>query len=63
MPGAYVGYDARPVFGTHLLWGLATLVGVGCLCLRVVMKSFSSKISEIIPVRDPRIVDSLNHHE
>ena len=50
VPGAYVGYDARPVTGTHLLWGLATLVGVGCLCLRVVMKSFSSKISEIIPV-------------
>ena len=63
VPGAYVGYDARPVLGTHLLWGLATLVGVGCLCLRVVMKSFSSKVSEIIPIRDPRIVDSLNHHE
>jgi len=58
-----VGYEARPVFGSHLLWGVATLIGVGCLCTRVVFKSFQSNVAELIPVRDPRINESLNHHE
>ena len=30
-PGAFVGYETRAVFGSHLFWGLATLVGAGCL--------------------------------
>ena len=63
VPGAHVGYEARPVFGSHLLWGVATLIGVGCLCTRVVFKSFQSNVAELIPVRDPRINESLNHHE
>ena len=63
VPGAYVGYEARPVVGAHLFWGIASLIGIGCLCIRVVMKSFNSKVAEVVPVRDPRILDSLNHHE
>jgi hypothetical protein len=63
VPGAYVGYEARPVLGMHLFWGVSSLVGVGCLCARAVLKSFNANESEIIPVRDPRIMDSLNHHE
>ena len=63
VPGAYVGYEARPVVGTHLFWGIASLIGIGCLCARVVIKSFNSQVAEVVPVRDPRILDSLNHHE
>jgi hypothetical protein len=62
-PGAYVGYEARPVLGTHLLWGLFSLIGIGCLCAWSVIKSFNSNVAEIIPIRDPRILDSINHHE
>ena len=63
VPGAYVGYEARPVIGMHLFWGIASLIGVGCLCVRAVLKSLNSNVAEIIPVRDPRILDSINHHE
>jgi len=62
-PGAFVGYEARPVFGVHLFWGLASLVGVGCLCAWAVLRSFQSKEAEDIPIRDPRILDSINYHE
>jgi len=63
VPGSYVGFEARPVIGAHLLWGLFSLIGVGCLCVWAVMKSFLSGVAEIIPIRDPRIRDSINHHE
>lgn len=63
MPGAFVGYEARPVLGSHLFWGLASLIGVGCLCSWAVLKSFRSGEAEDIPIRDPRILDSINYHE
>lgn len=63
VPGAFVGYEARPVIGSHLLWGLFSLVGVGCLCAWAVIRSFQSGVAEIIPIRDPRIRESINHHE
>ena len=62
-PGALVGYEARPVIGVHLFWGLASLVGVGCLSAWAVLRSFQSKEAEDIPIRDPRILDSINYHE
>ena len=42
---------------------LFSLVGVGCLCAWAVIRSFQSGIAEIIPIRDPRIRESINHHE
>ena len=39
------------------------LVGVGCLCAWAVIRSFQSGVAEIIPIRDPRIRESINHHE
>ena len=62
-PVPAVGYDARSVLGTHLLWGLASLIGVGCLCAWAVLRSFQSGVAEVIPIRDPRIRDSINYHE
>jgi len=64
VPGAFVGFEARPVLGTHLLWGLFSLVGIGCLSAWAVLRSLNhSAQAEIVPVRDPRILDSINHHE
>ena len=62
-PGAFVGYETRAVFGSHLFWGLATLVGAGCLSAWAVLRSFQSKAAEDIPIRDPRILDSIHYHE
>jgi len=64
VPGAFVGFEARPVLGTHLVWGLFSLLGIGCLSAWAVLRSFShSAQAEIVPIRDPRILDSINHHE
>ncbi|MDG1138830.1 MAG: hypothetical protein P8N49_04850 [Opitutales bacterium] len=63
VPGAFVGYEARGVWGLHLPWGLVTLFGVGCLSAWAVLKSFTSDVAEVIPVRDPRILESIHHHE
>ena len=63
VPGTFVGFEARGVLGSHLLWGLFSLIGVGFLCLWAVAKSFTSNEAEIIPIRDPRILDSIHHHE
>ena len=62
-PGAFVGYEARPVIGSHLFWGIASFLGVGCLCAWAVLRSFQSGDAEDIPIRDPRILDSIHHHE
>ena len=63
VPGAFVGFEAREVLGSHLFWGIFTLIGVGCLSAWAVVRSFQSGVAEIVPIRDPRILDSINHHE
>ena len=32
VPGTFVSFEARGVLGSHLLWGMFSLVGVGLLC-------------------------------
>jgi hypothetical protein len=49
-----------PVFDVALLWDLAALVGVGGICVWAALRSFSSQ--RIIPIRDPRILESVHHH-
>ena len=64
VPGAYVGYEARPVLGFHLFWGISIPNRGWLSYVRVpYVQSFNSNVAELIPVRDPRILDSLNHHE
>ena len=63
IPGAFVGYEARSVLGSHLVWGIFTFIGVGCLSAWAILKSYNSQVAEIIPTREPRILDSINHHE
>ena len=64
VPGAYVGYEARPVLGFHLFWGISTSNrGWMLMCACRTDKASIQTLLKLIPVRDPRILDSLNHHE
>lgn len=53
--------NAMPFFSLNLLWVLTSVVGIGGICAWSYLKSFPTQ--KIIPIRDPRIVESLTHHE
>lgn len=43
------------------IWDITSLVAVGGICIWVFLNSL--KRTKIIPIRDPRILESVNHHE
>lgn len=53
--------DARPFVSINLFWVLTSLVGVGGVCVWAYLRSFPT--AKLIPIRDPRIRESLTHHE
>ena len=53
--------DSLPFLSINLLWVLTSIVGVGGVCIWAYLKSFPT--TKLIPIRDPRIVESLTHHE
>lgn len=53
--------DPQPFLSLNLLWVLTSFVGVGGICAWSYLKSFPT--AKLIPIRDPRIVESLTHHE
>lgn len=53
--------DAYPLIGVNLVWILASVVGIGGVCVWAYLNSFAK--TKLIPIRDPRIVESLTHHE
>jgi hypothetical protein len=53
--------DSLPFFSLNLLWVLTSVVGVGGICVWSYLRSFPT--TKLIPIRDPRIVESLTHHE
>jgi hypothetical protein len=53
--------DPQPFFSINLLWVLTSVVGVGGVCVWAYLRSFPT--TKLIPIRDPRIVESLTHHE
>jgi hypothetical protein len=53
--------DPLPFLSLHLLWVLTSVVGVGGICVAAYLRSFGT--AKIIPIRDPRIRESLTHHE
>lgn len=53
--------DALPFLSVNLLWVLTSVVGIGGICVWSYLKSFPS--AKLIPIRDPRITESLTHHE
>lgn len=53
--------DSLPFFSLHLIWVLTSVVGIGGICIWSYLRSFPT--AKLIPIRDPRIVESLTHHE
>jgi hypothetical protein len=53
--------EPLPFLSVNLLWVLTSVVGVGGICVWSYLRSFPT--TKIIPIRDPRIVESLTHHE
>jgi len=53
--------EPLPFLSINLLWVLSSVVGVGGICVWSYLKSFPT--AKLIPIRDPRIVESLTHHE
>ncbi len=53
--------DALPFLSINLLWVLTSVVGISGVCVWSYLKSFPS--AKLIPIRDPRITESLTHHE
>jgi len=59
--GTEMGYVPRPF--TIEIWDIAAIVGIGGICGFRYLQSLSQTEVEDIPVRDPRILESLHHHE
>lgn len=53
--------DPLPFTSINLVWVLTSVVGVGGVCVWAYLKSFPT--AKLIPIRDPRIGESLTHHE
>lgn len=53
--------EPLPFLSLNLLWVLASAIGVGGICAWSYLQSFPT--AKLIPIRDPRIVESLTHHE
>lgn len=62
LPSLKDAHDEPVAFlSLNLVWVLASVVGVGGICVWSYLKSFAT--TKLIPIRDPRIVESLTHHE
>ncbi len=57
--GLSVG-DPLPFLAFHQLWTITALIGVGGICVWAYLKSFPT--AKLIPIRDPRIGESLTYH-
>lgn len=53
--------DSYPFTSVNLLWIATSVVGVGGVCVWAYLNSFAK--AKLIPIRDPRIGESLTHHE
>ncbi len=53
--------DPQPFLSSTLLWSITSILGIGGVCVWAYLKSFPT--TKLIPIRDPRIVESLTYHE
>jgi hypothetical protein len=53
--------DPYPFLQSGLFWNLTAVVGIGGIVIWAYLTSFAK--TKIIPIRDPRIGESLTHHE
>jgi hypothetical protein len=56
-----VNGDALPFLQLHQLWTVTAVIGVGGICVWAYLRSFPT--TKLIPIRDPRISESLTYHE
>lgn len=62
LPALRDGHDnPQPFLSLRLFWVATSVVGVGGVCVWAYLRSFST--AKLIPIRDPRIGESLTHHE
>ena len=53
--------DSLPFLSINLLWVLTSVIGVGGIAIWAYLKSFPT--TKLFPIRDPRVGESLTHHE
>ena len=53
--------EAHPFTSINLLWIATAVIGIGGVCVWAYLNSFAK--TKLIPICDPRIVESLTHHE
>jgi hypothetical protein len=53
--------DPQPFLHPALLWSITSILGIGGVCVWAYLKSFPT--TKLIPIRDPRIGESLTYHE
>lgn len=53
--------DPRSFISANLVWVLSTVAGVGGLCVWTFLRNLP--MQKLIPIRDPRIAECLEHHE
>jgi len=53
--------DPLPFLRSGLLWNITAVVGIGGIVIWAYLRSFAT--TKLIPIRDPRITESLTHHE
>ncbi|MGA3008200.1 MAG: hypothetical protein ABSE59_09945, partial [Opitutaceae bacterium] len=55
------GGTPQPFLQSALLWSVTSILGIGGVCVWAYLKSFPT--AKLIPICDPRIVESLTYHE
>ncbi len=50
-----------PFLSVNLLWSVTSVIGVGGVCIAAYLRSFAR--TKLIPIRDPRIAECLNHND
>lgn len=53
--------DSLPFLSLNLVWILTSVIGIGGVCIWAYLRSLPT--TKLIPIRDPRIGESLTHHE
>jgi hypothetical protein len=53
--------NPKPFLSLNLLWSVTSLVGVGGLCIAAYLRDLPT--TKLIPIRDPRIAECLDHDD
>lgn len=53
--------NPQPFLSINLVWAITSVIGVGGVAVAAYLRSFPT--TKLIPIRDPRIAECLNHNE